>query len=694
MRYSFYTPDLSRQAFDDQNVYDGSVRVTWQATARDKVQFYFDKNNNTHGHFLIGTALAVNVMPSGSVDLDGTNETYQGTWTSSLSNRLLLEVGVGTLLGFQGFNPQDNFDSTLPGILEVGSDLIGSRGLSSWYTSRRDWIIHETNTNARASLSYVTGSHSAKFGTTLQWGKSARGQGGFSGHSRQINLFGAPVQAQFSTYPVGAIPTQEKWDTNYMRSFGLYAQDQWTLDRLSVNAGVRFDYFRGGYPDHTLPETVWGAATSFAGQDVVTWKDLSPRLGLVYDLRGDGKTAIKVTANRYVDGAGTTLAGGINPALSNTTVSRTWLDGGLGTGGLCYSPTGALDFGYLFGGPNTYGCVPGDGIAQGDPRLLTPNGELLNASPNAAFGTPIITEFFDPAWAFGWGDRFANWEFSAGVQQEVTDGVSLNVSLFRRVYVNYSVVDNRSISSADFDPYCVTVPTDPQLPNSGQELCGLFEITPAKFGVLADDITTNADNFGSRTQHWIGVDITVNARMDNGLLLQGGVSTGRTSSDNCELSAALDNPSQLFCATDTPFLTQVKLLGSDTLPWDVHLRHLPESSGKPDSGERGVLGCRHLGWAGSHQQRVYQDNPGAGTGHRIQRSAEPVRCASHEEHRLRSGAVPSDVRSLQRLQRQHPARPEQPVRLDDGRGSGLDATRADHPGPAGEVGVPDRFLRV
>ena len=507
-------------------------------------------------------------MPSSSVDLGGDSETYRATWTSVISNRLLLEVGAGTLIGAQDFLAQSNVDPTLAGILEVGAGLTASRGLAGWFSSRRDWLLRESNTNARASLSYVTGSHSAKFGTTLQWGNSDRTQGGLEGHSRQINFFGNPVQALFSTF---SLVVEDTWDTNYMRSFGLYAQDQWTLDRLSVNAGVRFDYFRGGYPDHNLPDTTWSVATSFPGQDVATWKDLSPRLGLVYDVRGDGKTAIKVTANRYVDGLGTTFAGGINPALSNTTITRTWYDWGLGTAGLCYSPTGVLDFGYLFGGPNSFGCIPGDGVVQGDPRIGVPNGELIQPGENPAFGTPTITEFFDDDWAFGWGKRFANWEFSGGVQQELTDGLSMNVSVFRRVYVNYSAQNNRSQNPGDFDPYCVTVPTDSRFPDSGQELCGLFEVNPVTFGVLDDEITTFADDFGSRTRHWIGLDLTMNARMDNGLLLQGGVSTGRTTEDQCELNANLNNPSQLFCATQTPFLTQVKLLGSYTLPYDIQI---------------------------------------------------------------------------------------------------------------------------
>ncbi len=563
-----YVPDLDRQAFDDQSVHDAAFRLTWQASPRDKVQFYYNNNYTNHGHFLIGSALAVNVMPSAAVSLDGKAQTYQATWSSAISSRLLLEVGFGALPQDEFFLPQDNFDSSLPGVLEVAGDLTASRGMASWYTSRRDWIIRDTNTNLRSSLSYVTGSHNAKFGTTLQWGNSGRRQGGFAGHSQQITLFGNPVSAAFSTYPLDSTDT---WDTNYMRSFGLYAQDQWTLNRLSVNAGVRFDYFRGGYPEHNLPDTTWGAATSFPGQDVATWKDLSPRMGLVYDLRGDGRTALKVTANRYVDGLGTTFAGGINPALSNSTVSRTWFDGLAAIPGarLCYSPTGALDFSYLFGGPSVYGCIPGDGIVQGDPRILSSNGELIGASGNPAFGTPVITEFFDPNWAFGWGKRFANWEFSGGLQQELTSGVSMNVSVFRRVYVNYSAQNNRSQNPGDFDPYCVTVPTDDRLPNSGQQLCGLFEVSPTAFALLDDQITTSADAFGRRKQHWTGVDLTINARMDNGLLLQGGLSTGRTSNDICDLNASLNNPSQLFCSTQTPFLTQVKLLGSYPLPWDV-----------------------------------------------------------------------------------------------------------------------------
>ena len=402
----------------------------------------------------------------------------------------------------------------------------------------------------------MTGSHSAKFGTTLQWGESRRSQDGHIAQSQQLTIFGSPFRAVFNTFPLDA--GGAAWDTNYMRSFGLYAQDQWTVDRLTINAGVRWDYGKSGYPDHTLPDITWGASNSFDGQDVNIWKDLSPRLGLVYDMFGNGRTALKVTANRYVDGFGTTLAGSINPAIQNSATFYTWIDA------LCLSGT----------------CVAGDGIAQGDPRLGFPNGELLSFGNNPAFGTPLITEVFDEDWAFGWGKRAANWEFSGGVQHELVRGLSLNATYFRRIFTNFSAVNNRLQNPEDFDPYCVTIPNDNRLPNPGQELCGFYEVRTGAVG-LEDDITTSADNFGKRTQDWNGVDFTVNARMDNGLLLQGGLSTGRTAENDCDLNANLNNPSgasetgtqesQLFCDKKTVFLTQVKFLGSYTLPYDIQI---------------------------------------------------------------------------------------------------------------------------
>ncbi len=75
----------------------------------------------------------------------------------------------------------------------------------------------------------------------------------------------------------------------------------------------------------------------------------------------------------------------------------------------------------------------------------------------------------------GWGVRPYNWEFSAGVQQELAPRLSASFGYFRRVYGNFFVQDNENLAKTDFTQYSVIVPTDPRLPNSGQTVTGLFD---------------------------------------------------------------------------------------------------------------------------------------------------------------------------------------------------------------------------
>ena len=574
------------QTVDDQDLHDVSLRLTAQATTNNKFQFYFNRNVSCHCHFLVGTAIGTNVMESGSILNQRNVEMYQGQWTSTLSNRLLIEAAFSALPSFYPFEPQANVDSTLPGVIDAGLRTRAHRGVASWYPpGRRNWLLLDNTMVSRGSLSYVTGSHSLKVGTSITRGNSDRIQDGFEHNAQIINLFGspfsgsdhAPVTAVFNTYP---LLQTDPWEKNYVWNIGTYAQDQWTLDRLTVNAGLRWDYFRGGYPDGGIPDAPWAAAKTWEGADPVVWNDLSPRLGLVYDLRGDGRTALKATANRYVAGAGTTLVGNaVNPALLNSRDSRFWLDGADGHPGVGVP----LGFGIFPGciptasDPTGSSCIPGDGIAQCDPRIPSPNGECLAFTSNSAFGTLDNTTSFDPNWAEGFGKRWANWEFSGGIQHELTDGLSLNVTYFRRIYVNYAATNNTFQNSGDFDDYCVTVPNDPRLPNAGEQRCGYYDInSPLLLGQI-NEVRTSADDFGQHKRHWNGVDVTVNARMANGLLLQGGLSSGRTSEDDCDLNANLNNPagaanlSQADCNQLQNFQTQLKVLGSYTLPYDIQI---------------------------------------------------------------------------------------------------------------------------
>src|SRR5207249_1574183 len=124
---------------------------------------------------------------------------------------------------------------------------------------------------------------------------------------------------------------------------GIYGQDQWTLHRLTLNLGLRFDYYDQSYRDVHLPPVQWvPIPRNFTAAKFVEWKDVEPRAGFAYDLFGTGKTAVKASIGRYVLQQGALT----NPGRTNTSMRRTWTD------------------------PN------GDYIILGDPLNPAANGEL------------------------------------------------------------------------------------------------------------------------------------------------------------------------------------------------------------------------------------------------------------------------------------------------------------------------------
>ena len=425
--------------------------------------------------------------------------------------------------------------------------------MSGWLSGATERDSPKKITSATGSAYYVTGSHALKFGMTAlrQW--TQINQKSDSKWTSILVSGGSPITAQF---------WGSSEETESAVTLGLYAQDQWRVGRMTVNAGVRFDNARAGYPDQVRPASTWvPQAFSITGQTVVNWKDLQPRLGVAYDLSGDGKTALKAYANRYGARESTTRAAGANPAITNRSMNRVWSDS------TCISGT----------------CIPGDGIPQGDPLNFAPNGELISSNTNLAFGVPAQTVFYDPAWAFGWGNRQSQWEFSGSVQREVRPGFSVDFSYFNRRHIDLDANDDRNLGPADFDKFTVLVPGDPRLPSSIRNTpITLVNLKPTSIRT-PDLVTTSANNFGGRTRSWNGLDVTADGRLRK-LLLQGGVSSGKFSSDTCDVFAAvpemnavqaLPATAQLlpleYCKTTQNWLTYVKLIGSYTLPYDVQV---------------------------------------------------------------------------------------------------------------------------
>ena len=562
-----FEPDFNRPAIDGSVVREQSINLTWQASQKDKLKLYWTNSSTDKPLYLQGrTLVSIFITPDAAINSDIRTNVYQAAWVRPQTNRLLFEAGVSHQPIQFSLQPAADAQTTIPGILEV-SPVRASRNMAAWLSGPTERESPKTVNSYRASVSYVTGSHNLKVGFTLLQQHTSVGQSNDGDWMSLTTFRGAPYRATFW----GSASSSNSGSP----TLGIYAQEQWTLDRLTVNAGLRFDYVNAGYPDQDRPTNIW-VTQPFAimGQDVVTWKDFQPRLGLAYDLFGDGRTALKVSASRYGARDSTDWAEAVNPATSNRRMDRTWLDGASS---------------HLLAGsghPACIGdvqCIAGDGIVQGDPLNPLPNGEILTPNVTPAFGLPAITRFYDDDWAFGWGNRRSNWEFSAAIQQELLPGVSLDFGFFQRNQISLSALDDQAVGPADFVTNSVTVPTDSRLPDGGGGTLSFYDVRPESVRV-PNELRTGADNFGGRSEVWRGFDLTVDARVE-GLLLQGGLSTGRVANNWCDMQSQLpefsvsadftrsfgDTAPIEFCDQTQNWLTQVKLLGSYTLPYDIQV---------------------------------------------------------------------------------------------------------------------------
>ena len=145
------------------------------------------------------------------------------------------------------------------------------------------------------------------------------------------------------------------------------------------------------------------------------------------------------------------------------------------------------------------------------------------------------TTTVNPAVLEGWGTRNRDWQIGGGVQQQIAPQMAVEVTYNRRIWSNFFLTHNRALTAADYDEVTLIAPMDDRLPNGGgYPVTFLTRNTRSALGAT-DSYYTTTDDFGGETHYWHGVDVSFNARMRNGLSLQGGTSTGRGVSDTCDM---------------------------------------------------------------------------------------------------------------------------------------------------------------
>jgi len=560
-----YKPGTT-SATDPGRIWDVTGRLTWQATAKDNIGTFLESQEATRDRFRIAStvspeAAGINAFP---------NQTYQVRWTRVQTSNLLFDAA------YQHYNMENRVvhvdeamtrdwcDDTImtPHTTPAPFYTITEQSTGILYNlSNNCRNDHTKNNHVLGTATYVMGAHEWKSGISF-----------FNAESYNPQIVAGYASVRYSgvtaTQPV-SVPNQvtlqlPRAQTDLVKAdIGLWLQDRWRMDRLTLNYGLRLDMLRTGWPEETLPPNPFGVNLTVPAEgSFVDWKDLSPRVGAAYDLFGTGRTALKGSVGRYVEATGIALTAQGNPmgALAATT-NRTWTDNG--------------DF------------------TPFNPDFTLQTADVFGPSSNANFGRALADTKVDDALRTGWGNRPAIYEADFGVQHQVGGHASVSAIGYHRWNTNVIATQNLAVTRSQFSgPFCVSAPTAATeakaslLPGGGgYPVCGLYDVVPAANG-LVSNLVTSADNVGSGvTQTNTGFTFDADIRLAS-VRLSGGVDIRNDHQNNCDLLDG-DHPAvagiggaptfdastfadgSRFCDSETGYRPDVKFAGSYELPWGI-----------------------------------------------------------------------------------------------------------------------------
>jgi hypothetical protein len=561
-----YAPDLNKPSFSDRTWENVSGRVTWQANAKNKISGFWDEQATCRKCEGQTSGITDPVRPSpeaGSVGATKPLRVMQASWNSPLTSSLLLDAGFGGVYyGWGSFERDPNPTRGLSRIVEqCAAGCAANGGIAN--LTYRSQNFNNNNTGSfswKTNVAHVTGSRSLKVGY----------QGTWMVDNRTWMTNDTELEYRVSN----GVPNQLTMTLNPYQNDGragwhaAFAQGQWTLGRATLQGALRYDHAASWFPEQTLgPSKYFPNQVVFpATKGVDAYNDFTPRMGMAYDVFGNGRTAFKANFGKYLEGVGVST----NYANSNPTLRIPTSTGPFGVQGVNRAWTDA-DSDWV---PD---CNLNNLAAQ---DLRASGGDFCGAVSNSRWGQNVLTNNYDPNLLKGWGVRPSDWDFGASVQQQILTRMSVEFAYHRRSFAGFTVQDNTLVSAAEYSQFSITAPSDPKLPNGGgYVVSGIYDVDPAKFGQILNNVT-DSTTFGEASQVFNGFDFTVNLRQ-GGLTLQGGTSTGQTTSQFCDvrrnlpelnlnvgagLQQSLIGVGSPYCDVSSGFLTQFRGLSSYVIP--------------------------------------------------------------------------------------------------------------------------------
>jgi len=500
------------QALDDNRITSTVLRLTYQINQKNKVSAYYDKNMKWRGHRK-DTASLYSLIDDNASVIQKTPLGYSGQvkWVSTLSPKWLLEAGVSQFFLDYTYDYEPN----------VARDAIATIDIAKSTLTNAAWYLYRSigaRTQVAVSTSYVSGSHNIKIGFQDSFSPS-RDEYTMNGDLRVGFNNGVPSVAYLFNTPISV-------SEDMRADMGIYAQDSWTFHNLTVNAGVRWEWFNSGIQEQSNPAGTWVPARHIdAIPNVTDWRTIVPRLGVSYNLFGKGKTVLKASASKYEQNQGIGLAQSVNPMFL-TSQTCTW-----------NAPAGTT------------------------PDMMAHGAAIIAASTftnctgfNGAVNTHISPDLTRPY----------SWEYTGMVQQEVTRQFILSAAYYFRPSRNNYGVKNTLVPSDHYTPVSIKNP-----------LTGESMTVYNQFATDRGKIYLALDNYKELNSEYNGVELQATKRFSKaGSFVSTAFTVGRKYGSALGSGTDLNNPNNLINAIgsidgDTTY--QFRVNGYYRLPWNFQL---------------------------------------------------------------------------------------------------------------------------
>jgi hypothetical protein len=498
-------PDNTR-AIDDNLIWNLSGKALWQFAESQKVGFSYNYNwkerfhrRDTPPNFVEDRASLWQTNPAFSTQLKYT----------LVRKRIVYESTFGLMDGVTNYYYQPEVG---PNDIRIVDDGLSTASVAAQrheeqpnFRSQFDNVVSYSRPGWGGDHLLKIGSQFAQMGMNDQWWVNGDMYIVFNNtQPNSVRLYNTPTA----------------FDSK-IRVLGFFGQDAWTYKRMTINAGVRVDYSHGWMPAQSKPAGTFSEARTLAETDVFTaWRGVW-RTGLVYDLLGNGRTALKASASRYAAQIGLNMVQRVHP-LQSTFGTRAWSD------------------------------LNGERWPQ--------ENELGTFS-----GFPGLTSRYADASGPDW--PYSD-EITAGVEHELTRDFRVGAMYYHRT--NRKVIGQRNVAvpPSAYREHSIDVPGGSSGPGGA---ITFFNLNPAFQGqAFQDNVFDNEDLLDTT---YNGVEITAAKRMTNRWQMLAGVTLGRNYGGVA--NGDLNDPNNLLNfprgieGTDSKYAFRVS--GSYTTKYDINV---------------------------------------------------------------------------------------------------------------------------